>query len=56
MAITNEEKIVETQGILFDISHLCRSFLSVSFYHVLRLRNVDADALAKAALLRLSAV
>ncbi|KAG2327587.1 hypothetical protein Bca4012_036598 [Brassica carinata] len=53
MAITNEEKIVEAQGILFDISHLCNSFLSISFYHVPGLSNVNADA-SKAALLRLS--
>ena len=56
MAITSEEKIVEAQGVLYDIAHLCKSFLSISFYHVPRLSNVDADTLAKAALLRLSVV
>lgn len=31
------------------ISQLCNSFLSISFYHVPRLNNADAEALAKVA-------
>ncbi|KAJ0244099.1 Ribonuclease H domain-containing protein [Hirschfeldia incana] len=53
MAISNKEKITEVQGILFDISRLCSSFMSVVFVHVPRLNNVEADALAKAALFHL---
>lgn len=41
---------VEAQGVLFDISHLCTLFSSVSFHHVPRLNNTEADALAKLAL------
>ena len=52
MAINNKEKIVEAQGVMFDIAQLCNSS-SISFDCVSRVNNADADALAKAALLRL---
>ena len=52
--INTNEKIVEAQGVLFDIYQLCTSFTSVSFDFISRDFNEDADALAKAALQNLS--
>ncbi|KAG2270603.1 hypothetical protein Bca52824_065158 [Brassica carinata] len=54
MAINTKEKIVEAQGVLFDINQLCTLFTSVSFEFISRDFNEDADALAKAALQSLS--
>ena len=54
MAINTKEKIVEAQGVLFDINQLCTLFTSVSFDFISRDFNEDADALAKAALQSLS--
>ncbi|KAF2558103.1 hypothetical protein F2Q68_00013278 [Brassica cretica] len=54
MAINTKENIVEAQEVLFDISQLCTSFLSISFLHTPRVNNVEADALAKRALLELT--
>lgn len=49
-AISSKGRIVEPRGILFDIAHLCCFFSSVSFHFIPRLKNVEADALAKLAL------
>ncbi|KAL0722453.1 hypothetical protein Bca4012_037052 [Brassica carinata] len=48
--ISSRGNIVEAQGVLFDIYHLCNLFTSISFHHVPRLNNTEADALAKYAL------
>ena len=45
---------VALRGVLHDIHVLCRSFVSISFKFIPRLANVQADSLAKAALLSLS--
>ncbi|RID71171.1 hypothetical protein BRARA_C03123 [Brassica rapa] len=42
------------KGVLYDISVLARSFIPISFIHVLRLANVEADLIAKTALLSIS--
>lgn len=47
-------KDVALKGVLYDISVLARSFTSISFIHVSRLANVEADLIAKAALLSIS--
>ena len=54
MAINTKEKIMEAQGVLFDITQLCTCFTAVSFDFISRGLNEDADALAKAALQSLS--
>lgn len=51
--ISSKGKIVEAQGVLFDIEFLCIFFSSISFHHVPRLNNAEEDALAKLALLNL---
>ncbi|RID67754.1 hypothetical protein BRARA_D02823 [Brassica rapa] len=52
-AITSRGRITEPFGVLYDIEHLCNSFSAVSFRHVPRLKNTEADALAKLALMNL---
>ncbi|CAF2056272.1 unnamed protein product [Brassica oleracea] len=49
-ALSSKDKHIDIQGILHDISVLCRSFVSISFNYVLRLENSEADAIAKSAL------
>ena len=49
--ISSQDRRIEAQGVLYDIYHLCSLFSVVSFHYVPRLSNVDADALAKGALL-----
>lgn len=45
---------VVLKGVLYDIRLLARSFSSISFVYVPRLANVEADLLAKAALVSIS--
>lgn len=45
-AISSKRKIAETQGVMFDIEHLCTFFSSISFHHVPRLNNAEEDAVA----------
>lgn len=52
-AISSRERRIEAQGVLHDIFHLSTLFYAVSFHYVPRLSNMDADALAKGALLNL---
>lgn len=53
--LNTKKKSTEAQGILFDIEHLSSRLASISFHHVPRLNNTDADAdaLAKLGLLNL---
>ena len=50
-AISSHERRIEAQGVMHDIFHLSTLFYAVSFHYVPRLSNMDADALAKGALL-----
>lgn len=47
---------VVLKGVLHDISMLAHSFTSISFVHIPRLANVQADSLDKAALFLISAL
>lgn len=49
-ALSSKDKHIDIQGILHDISVLCRSFVSISFNYVPRLENSKADSIAKSAL------
>lgn len=49
-ALSSQTKTVDIQSILHDIYILCRSFASISFKFVPRLKNVEADSLAKSAM------
>ena len=49
-AIFSKDNIVEIQGILHDISVLREALVCSSFNYVPRLKNLEADALAKSAL------
>lgn len=46
---------VVQKGVLHDIAMLARSFTSIFFVYIPRLANVQADSLAKAALVSISA-
>ena len=48
--LKNQGQDVVLKGVLHDINVLARSFSSISFIFVPRLKNVEADLLAKAAL------
>lgn len=49
-AINHKQQIKEAFRILKDIDHLSSAFVSLSFSHIPRLQNRDADLLAKQAL------
>ncbi|KAF3489016.1 hypothetical protein F2Q69_00055347 [Brassica cretica] len=49
-----EKDMINGKGVLHDITVLARSLDSVSFIYIPRLANVQADSIAKAALLSLS--
>lgn len=46
-AITNDKQISEIFGIVQDIQMIATVFVEITFNHISRLRNVDADLLAK---------
>lgn len=49
-AIITKSQIKEIYGILMDIDSLSSHFVSISFHHIPRSQNRDADLLAKMAL------
>lgn len=49
-ALSSKDRHIDIQTILHDISVLCQSFVSISFKHIPRLMNCEADSLAKSAL------